>query len=105
VSGGGFNYLCLKDASDLFRAGLGDAQDMVDALAELGYAPDAAQETAALIAEVRAAEARISAKIDRLRDTWKAMEWWRSCDWGEDQLKAALAVYRGEASDDAGFPA
>lgn len=101
MSGGSFNYLCHKDASDLLQGSLCDAEDMVDALAALGYAPDAAQETAALIAEVRAADARINAKLDRLQGVWRAMEWWRSCDSDEAALRAALAEYRGEGASDA----
>jgi hypothetical protein len=95
MSGGSFNYLCHKDAADLFASGLGDAVDMADALAALGYAPDAAKETAALVAEARAAQARIDAKLERLQGVWKALEWWRSCDWSEQQFKRALAEYRG----------
>lgn len=95
MSGGSFNYLCHKDASDLLRAGLSDAQEMGDALAALGYAPDAARETFAVIAEVRAAEARMDALLKRLEPVWHAMEWWQSCDWSEEQFKRALAEYRG----------
>ena len=95
MSGGSFNYLCHKDASDLLTGGLGDAQDMGDALASLGYAQDAAKETFALIAAVRAAQARLDAFLERLQPVWKAMEWWQSCDWGENDLKRALAEYRG----------
>lgn len=27
---------------------------------------------------------------------WKAVEWWRSNDWSEADVKKALAEYRGE---------
>lgn len=69
---------------------------MADALAGLGYAADAAKETQALILEIRAARNRLQASIDRLAPVWKAMEWWQSRDTSEDDLKAALAGYRGE---------
>jgi hypothetical protein len=95
MSGGSFNYLCHKDAAELLQGGTHDAAEMGDALAVLGYAPDAAEETHALIAEVRAAEARLNASLHRLRPVWKAMEWWQSCDWSENDFKRALAEYRG----------
>lgn len=95
MSGGSFNYLCHREPNELMVGGLGDMEEMVDALAGVGYAPDAAKETVKLIAEVRAAEARLEALTERLRPVWRAMEWWTSGDTGEADFKAALAKYRG----------
>jgi hypothetical protein len=30
-----------------------------------------------------------------LADVWKAVEWWDSCDSGEDAVEEALKKYRG----------
>ncbi len=95
MSGGSFDYLCFRDASDLL-ASERKVQEMADALAKSGYADDAAKETQALLLEIRAARNRLQASIDRLAPVWKAMEWWGSCDTSEDDFKKALAGYRGE---------
>jgi hypothetical protein len=96
MSGGSFNYLYAKGADDLVgHNGRADLEDMVDALAALGYAEDAAKESMAILAEVRAAEVRIQAMLDRLSPVWRAMEWWRSYDSDEEGVKRALAKYRG----------
>jgi hypothetical protein len=68
---------------------------MCDALAALGYAKDAAVESRALAARLNQIEVEVEVAMERLRPVWKAMEWWRSCDSGEEQFKAALAEYRG----------
>lgn len=95
MSGGSFNYLCHKDAGDLMNGGCGDLNDMVDELTSLGYAEDAARETASIVAEVNAARIRIEAKLERLNGVWHGMEWWRSGDWEEAKFKRELAEYRG----------
>jgi Holliday junction resolvasome RuvABC DNA-binding subunit len=72
MSGGSYNYLCHSwDLDDLDKHE-SDLEDMADRLAALGYAQDAARETQALL------------------------EWWDSNDWSEDQVKEALAKYRGD---------
>lgn len=94
MSGGSFDYLCFKAVPDIFDAERSLAS-MGDALAVLGYAPDAARETHAVLAEVRAARARIEAKLERLEGVWRAVEWWHSNDSTEDGVRRALADYRG----------
>ncbi len=95
MSGGSFNYLCHKDATALFEGGDEDLEHMVSALVALGYAPDAAEESAAMLAELRATEARLNASLKRLNGVWRGMEWWQSADTSEQQFKRALAEYRG----------
>lgn len=95
MSGGSFNYLYCKDAADLMQGHHEDFEYMLDALAATGYANDVAQETAWLMNELRAASIRIEAKIKRLEGPWHAMEWWKSCDWSENDFKRAVAEYRG----------
>lgn len=99
MSGGSFNYLCHTwDLPDLITK-QSDLEDMSKALAALGYAKDAARETEELLVILRQWEVQAGVRLDRLRDVWKAMEWWRSCDWGEDDLREALAEYRGETKE------
>ncbi len=95
MSGGSFNYLCHKQASDLLERGLRDVEEMATALGDLGYAVDAANRTADLLKDVRALEARLNAELRDLYGVWRAMEWWQSGDIGENAFKRALAEYRG----------
>lgn len=95
MSGGSFNYLCEAWDLDEIIGKLGDLQDMSHALAALGYAQDAARETEELLVILRQWQVQTEVRLNRLRGVWKAMEWWRSCDWGEDDFQKALAEYRG----------
>lgn len=98
MSGGSYNYLCYaSDLEDLVGKQQ-DLQEMVDRLAGLGYAQDAASESLELLLMLRQLQVHIEARMRRLKDVWKAIEWWDSSDYGEDQVKAALAKYR-EAPD------
>jgi hypothetical protein len=98
MSGGSYNYLCRAlDLEDLLKQ-KADLESMFERLAGLGYAPEAAAETYQLLLSLRVMESRAEVHVQRLRDLWKAVEWWDSCDWSEDQVKEALAAYRGEKS-------
>jgi hypothetical protein len=96
MSGGSYNYLCHTwDLDDLLehRGGL---EEMSARLAGLGWAEDAARETEELLVMLRQWQVRAETRMERLREVWKAVEWWDSNDWGEDQVREALAKYRGE---------
>lgn len=96
MSGGSYNYLCHTwDLDDLLKHE-GDLEDMSARLAGLGYATDAARETEELLLLLRVWKNRASARLGRLRDVWKAVEWWDSSDWGEDSVRKALTAYRGD---------
>jgi len=97
MSGGSYNYLCY--GSDDLAELLGkesDLRDMADRLAGLGYAEDAARETEELLTMLRQWKTRAEVRGRRLKEVWKAVEWWDSCDWTEDQVREALAKYRGD---------
>lgn len=99
MSGGSYNYLCRKGSDDLMSGSHGeDLERMRDRLLEEG-AIDAAAQTDAVLATVKMATELVRMRADALRDVWQAVEWIDSCDWGPDSLDAALAKYRGEASD------
>jgi hypothetical protein len=88
VSGGSFNYLCHRDASDVFTDD--ELRRMAAALSELGYsAKEPAERTMALLRK----REEIQQEIDALRDVWQAVEWRESCDWGEDQMWVAIGRY------------
>jgi hypothetical protein len=98
MSGGSYNYLnSTWDLDDLLKK-RGDLEDMSARLAGLGWAEDAARETEELLVMLRQWEIRAETRINRLRDVWKAVEWWDSNDWSEAQVREALAKYRGEES-------
>ncbi len=60
-------------------------------------AQDAARETEELLVMLRQWEVRATVRLERLREVWKAVEWWRSCDYGEDQVKQALEEWRSRS--------
>lgn len=93
MSGSSYDYLYSKDVEDLLHM-QETIQNMADRLAGLGYASDAAKETQELLLTLRQFENRISAMKERLSDVWHSVEWWDSCDSGEDSVKNALEKYR-----------
>ena len=97
MSGGSYDYLCCKDADEIGSMAE-QMQRMADRLAKLGYADDAAKETMETLLEIRQARNRIQTRLDRLRDVWRSVEWWDSCDTSEEGLKDALSKYRGEVA-------
>ena len=96
MSGGSYNYLFCKSGDDLVDIP-GDLEAMAERLEKLGWAEDAARETEELILILRQAQVRTSLRIHRFMDIWHAVEWWDSGDSGEERVKDALAIYRGEA--------
>lgn len=96
MSGGSFDYLYRAEGLSGLLAQRHHLKDMADTLARLGYAADAATETHALLANIDAADVHADAALARLARIWKAVEWWKSYDSDEDDVREALAVYRGE---------
>lgn len=96
MSGGSYGYLCWKSGLEEIVAVQHQLRSMGDRLAGLGYAKDAALETEELLVMLRQWEVQVQVRAQRLEHVWKAIEWWDSCDWGEERVKAALAAYRGE---------
>ncbi|GII89643.1 hypothetical protein Ssi03_76330 [Sphaerisporangium siamense] len=103
MSGGSYNYLYQDDElHELARySRMEDLRSMADRLAGLGYAADAAAETEELLVILRQSRIRAEVRARRLAAVWKAIEWWDSCDWTEDQVKGALAQFRGEGEEPA----
>ncbi|MFD3815026.1 hypothetical protein ACFWRZ_08160 [Streptomyces rubiginosohelvolus] len=103
MSGGSYNYLCYVSDLEDINGKRHTLREMADRLAGLGYAQDAAAETEELLVMLQQWEIRAQVRSKRLADIWKAIEWWDSSDSGEDDVKDALAKYRGD-HDDAGAP-
>jgi len=98
MSGGSFDYLCHKEL-DYFMCTERGLDEMICALAELGYAEDAAVATQQFLLDLRKAKVRLEASLSDLQPVWKAIEWWKSCDTSEDAFKKALAKWRGETDE------
>lgn len=94
MSGGSFNYLCDTWDLDHLLGKQGSLEAMSQALATVGYAQDAARETEELLVLLRQWQNQAEVRLKRLTPVWKAMEWWKSNDWGEDDFREALAEYR-----------
>lgn len=95
MSGGSYDYLYIKDAGQLFDYPV-QLEAMANRLGGLGYAEDAARDAFDLLAIIRTQNVRIEAARRRLEGVFKAVEWWDSSDWSEDDVKEALAKYRDE---------
>jgi hypothetical protein len=96
MSGGSFDYLCYKEASDLLSGSMDEQiERMRDALVEAG-AEDAAKETEHLLLVLKQSRVRVGVALQRLHGVWHAMEWWKSSDWGRKDFEEVLAMYRGE---------
>jgi hypothetical protein len=94
MSGGSYEYLCLKSIDELFNR-----RDLLEAMAsrltELG-ARDAAEETEEILSIFNHFERRMNVRIKRLSDLWRAVEWFDSCDIGQGQLDNSIDEYRAE---------
>ena len=95
MSGGSYEYLCYADTLEDILQKVHQLIPMADRLTELGYS-DAAKETEEVDLLLRQFNRRISARIDRLKGVWKAVEWLDSCDSGQDYVDDQILRYRQE---------
>lgn len=94
MSGGSFNYLYVKGLSDLLLADPSDLDRMAEELEDLGFlAKPVADRTRALQERIIEVDREVNAEIEALAPMWKAVEWWRSMDWGKDQVMVALGEW------------
>lgn len=87
MSGGSYNYLCHK--TDDLSGRRGTVEEMAQRLEGLPYASEAAADTRRVLALLADAQAQ----AERLADVWHAVEWWDSSDYGEDDVRDAIAKY------------
>lgn len=93
MSGGSYNYLFVKDASELLSH-MSELEEMAERLAGLGYAQDAAAETYELLQKIRQYEIMTNVTVNRLAGVWRSVEYWDSADCGEEAVKNSLEEYR-----------
>lgn len=86
MSGGSFNYLCHKDASELVNELDGDLKRMIEELAALPDADTALAQTVLVRALLQRAVAQVDQIVNKngLSEVWRAVEWWRSGDSDQD---------------------
>lgn len=97
MSGGSLNYLCYKEAAELFEH-VREMEEVEEFLIERNY-QDIAADVRRLIEYVKSAENRIKVLAEQLNDVFHAVEWRLSADYGDDTVKKHLEKYRkGETS-------
>jgi hypothetical protein len=98
MSGGSYDYLCYKDPGDLINY-IETLESMANRLQTL-KCEDGAAETYDLIRIIKQSDMRISTIQKRLSDLWHAVEWFDSCDFGEEDVMEAINKYRCEVKDE-----
>jgi len=91
MSGGSFNYLSYKDIDDLWY-GAGPEWDwMLDELDKL--CPEAAVNMRKIKTDHDEFIKQNQSLWNDLQPVLHAVEWWRSNDWGKDQVDEAIQTY------------
>ena len=92
MSGGSLNYLCYKEPEELFHY----IREMEEVESELitRNAMDIAKDVRRLIEYIKTAKNRIGVLSEQLNNVFRAVEWWKSADIGDDSLLKALENYR-----------
>ena len=96
MSGGSFEYLYMRDPGEVMNGYEGELASMREALVEAGC-EDAALATEQARLVLRHAYIQYEAARQALEGVWHAMEWWKSCDYGENQFREAVDKWRGHA--------
>ena len=79
MSGGSFNYLWFSEPQDLIYK-QEDIEEMACELEKLGR-PDIAKDTREIVNIIKSSMATTESLVKSLEKVWKAIEWWKSCDW------------------------
>lgn len=95
MNDGSFNYLHSKELDDLLYSGFGGDWDaMLDKLDEL--CPEAAVEMRQIRLESQKFVEKHEARWSALQPLLHSIEWWRSGDYGKDQVDQAVVEYHAE---------
>jgi hypothetical protein len=90
VSGGSFDYLCYQGLQELAE-NIELLEEMAEVLEEEG-STQAAKDTLKIIEQIKGLDVP-----EPLRNVWRAVEWWKSCDWGKEQAMEVIAKYDARA--------
>lgn len=93
MSGGSFNYLCFKSPGEAIESG--SLADMFTVLYREFPNSYAASHTARLLA----VRDELRRRVEELHDVWRAIEWWKSCDWSREDAERAVAAYDKRLND------
>ncbi|MEV4033408.1 hypothetical protein [Streptomyces umbrinus] len=96
MSGGSYNYLHTHAGGlEAQRGEIEEMRDRLDGLASDGLpgAAEAASQTRAILQHFDQAEELAQG----LSGVWRAVEWWDSCDGGEDDVREALTEMLAKA--------
>ncbi len=91
MSGGSFNYLCYKDASELLSYKEDLAVMLLLCVEEGETASPGARAIRNLLRHIRKATKKAQKLLDS--DLLHDIEWWKSSDYGRDQAIAAMRGY------------
>ena len=94
MSGGSFNYLFCREWYELFETyNISELEDMETELIKLGY-DDVAKDFRRLIEYIKSARNRVDVLAEMLKPIMHDIEWYCSCDIGEDTLAKTIEKYR-----------
>ncbi|MFE4867721.1 hypothetical protein [Streptomyces sp. NPDC056682] len=83
MSGGSYDYLYWQVPE--LGGHVGQLEAMAERLEALPYAAEAAAATRRILEAI---------SDEKLADVWRAVEWWDSGDYGEDQVREAIDEHR-----------
>ena len=92
MSGGSFDYLYCREPEELFER-VGYIEDMSEIALRLGY-EDIALDLTRLAEYIKSARIRVTVLQEQLKEVMHSIEWYESCDIGEDTLKKRFEEYR-----------
>lgn len=94
MSGGHYDYLYCKETYEFFSYSVtSNLDDMAEVLIKEGY-EDVARDLTRLSEYIKSARNRVDVLKDQLKDVMHAVEWWASSDYGDDNLKKHINMYR-----------
>jgi hypothetical protein len=99
MSGGSYNYLCYREDLEDLLGSKYQIESMRVTLSDLGYAEEAAKETQDLLDLMAQWDAKVQEIAGNLKEVWKAIEWWHSCDYSEEEVKKAVAKYQASKKE------
>lgn len=94
MSGGSYDYLYCKETSELFQLqNIANIDDMATVLRRKGY-EDVARDMLRLAEYLKSAWNRVDVLSDQLKDVMRSVEWYESCDFGDNDLERHINDYR-----------